>query len=212
MHACTWNNDSNTIMFTLRLRKARIWHTYLLSCFQQRIQNHKMYCCSWHNHSDTPWYVRSLLKHRPQHKNVYLHVWSKDSKTTTMQILSFVTQRFDKTVIFTVLFDTATQNQYVYCICWNKDLETLMFTVVLKRSLKNQYIEPCACEHCLFCCTAHMHTSWWSVCVMPGCVCHWFAMWTNAKFKVNLLFQCKCQININTLQLWLHFFLTPSAP
>ena len=25
--------------------------------------------------------------------------------------------------------------------------------------------KPCACEHCLFCCTAHLHTSWWSVCV-----------------------------------------------
>ena len=52
----------------------------------------------------------------------------------------------------------------------------------------------------------------WTLLVLLHCTFAYFVMicvrvmWTNAKFKVNLLFQCKCQININSLQVWLIFF------
>ena len=63
--------------------------------------------------------------------------------------------------------------------------------------------KPCACEHCLFCCTAHLHTSWWSVCVscerMPNS-------------------RPICCFNANVKSISIHyrfgsfFSLTPSAP
>ena len=63
--------------------------------------------------------------------------------------------------------------------------------------------KPCACEHCLFRCTAHLHTSWWSVCVscerMPNS-------------------RSICCFNANVKSISIHyrfgsfFSLTPSAP